>query len=139
MFHEKKCINCKERSLCRDNYASWIFFIIGLIAAVSIRMANFLNPLNAAYGKVAWYIGVSGFFLFFVYKFKINQARTKLINKNALLDKINSQRPLDESDYEIIGAILCGIRSNKEKLNYFFIFFISAVSLLAAIYIDFLR
>jgi len=39
------------------------FFILGLIATISIRIVTVLMQLNPVYGKVAWYMGV-GFFNF---------------------------------------------------------------------------
>lgn len=135
----KKCKTCVEYKRCKDSYASWIFFIIGLIATVAIRVVTVLMNMNPIYGKVAWYIGVGGFFVFFVYKFKVNQIRSKLISEKNLVDKITYREQLAEEDYGLIGAILCGLSSKKERINYFFIFGLSAVALLLATYMDFLK
>ena len=83
-MRDKKCINCPEYSRCRDTYVSWIFFVIGLIATIAIRVVTVLIHINPLYGKTAWYIGVSGFLLFFIYKFNVNQARSKLIEEKIL-------------------------------------------------------
>lgn len=135
----KECITCIEYKRCRDSYVSWIFFIIGLIATVAIRVVIVLMKMNPIYGKVAWYVGVGGFFVFFVYKFKVNQTRSNLINQRNLVDKINQRKHLTEEDHNLLGAILCGLSSKKERINYFFIFGLSAVALLLAIYMDFLK
>jgi hypothetical protein len=95
-----------------------------------------MDPL---YAKIAWYIGVGGFFIFFIYKFRVGQIRARLINHQNLVDKINSKRELKDSDYNLIGAILCALSSKKERINYLFIFGLSAVALILAIYMDFLR
>ena len=95
--------------------------------------------MNPIYGKIAWYIGVGGFFIFFVYKFKVSQTRSKLINQKGLVEKIIHQKEMTREDYNLMGAILCGLSSKKEKINYFFIFGISAVALLLAIYMDFFK
>jgi len=95
--------------------------------------------LNPVYGKIAWYVGVGGFFLFFIYKFKVNQTRSKIIKERNLVDKITDQKQLTEDDYNLIGAILCSLSSNKERVNYFFIFGLSAVVLILAIYFDLFR
>ncbi len=118
---------------------SWIFFVIGLIATIAIRVVTVLIHINPLYGKIAWYIGVSGFLLFFIYKFNVNQARSKLIERKNLVQKIISQKDLAQDDYNLIGAILCGISSKKERINYFFIFVLSAIVLVVAIYIDVFR
>ena len=135
----KKCINCIEYKRCKDSFTSWIFFIIGLIATIAIRIVTVLINVEPIYGKIAWYVGVAGFFIFFIYKFKVNQTRASLVHDRDLLAKINQQDRLSEEDYKIIGAILCSISSKKERINYFFIFGLSAIALLLAIYMDFLK
>ena len=136
---DKKCLVCVEYKRCRDSYISWLFFILGLVATVAMRVVTVLMHLNPWYGKMAWYIGIGGFFLFFVYKFKVSQAMAHAINHRDLVDKINHKKELVEEDYNLIGAILCGITSRKERINYFFIFVLSALALLLALYIDFLQ
>ena len=135
----KECATCLEHKRCKDSYASWLFFIIGLIATIAIRVVTVLIEVNPIYGKAAWYIGVGGFLLFFVYKFKINQSRSKLIGQRDLVDKINQGKQLTREDYDLIGTILCALSSKKERINYLFIFILSAVALLLAIYMDFLK
>jgi hypothetical protein len=135
----KKCLSCPEFQRCKDSSISWIFFIIGLIATIAIRLVMVLIHINPIYGKISWYIGVSGFFLFFMYKFNINQARSKLIKTQDIATKINQEKPLSKQDYQLISAILCSLSSKKERINYFFIFGLSAVALAVAVYIDFFK
>ena len=134
-----KCINCIEYKRCRDSYVSWLFFILGLVATVAMRVVTVLMHINPVYGKLAWYLGVGGFFLFFVYKFRINRARARAISQRNLVRKITSEEQLSKDDYRLISAILCGLSSNKERINYIFIFGLSAVALILAVYIDFFR
>lgn len=136
---DEKCISCIEYKRCKDSYSSWVFFIIGLVATIAIRAVTLLIHLNPIYGKIAWYIGIGGFLAFFIYKFRINQIRSKLINQKNLVDKINHQKELTKDDYNLLGAILCALSSNKERINYLFIFVLSAVALLLAVYMDFLN
>ena len=136
---ETKCLNCAEYNRCRESYAAWIFFIIGIIATIAIRIVTVLIHFEPAYGKIAWYIGVGGFFLFFLYKFRINTGRVRIIEQNGLMDKLGERRRLSKEDYRIIGGILCALSSKKERINFFFIFWLSAVALLIALYIDFIK
>ena len=136
---DKKCITCSEYRNCKDSFASWIFFIIGLIATVAIRVVTVLIDMDPVYAKLAWYIGVGGFFIFFVYKFKINQTRARLISKQNLVDKITHQNQLTKEDYSLISVILCGLSSRKERINYLFIFGLSAIALILAVYMDFFK
>ena len=102
-------------------------------------MVTVLIHLDPIYAKIAWYIGVTGFFVFFVYKFRVAQARTRAINKVKLIDKINTRSKLADEDYKILESVLCGINSRKERINYFLIFGLSAVALLLAVYMDFFK
>ncbi len=139
MVKDKKCIDCGEYRRCKDSWTSWVFFIIGLIATIAIRAVTVLINVNPVSGKVAWYIGVCGFFLFFMYKFRVTQARSRLINQRELVDKVASQKQLSEEDYGLISTILCSISSKKERINYIFIFTLSAVALILAAYMDFFK
>ncbi len=135
----KKCTNCSEYKNCRDSFSSWIFFIIGMIATIALRIVTVLMHFNPIYGQIAWYVGVAGFFIFFVYKFRIDRARYKLIVKKGLMDKISQGDKIAEDDRQLIGSILCSLSSNKDRINYFLIFVSSAVALIVALYFDFLK
>jgi hypothetical protein len=134
-----KCEDCIQNKNCKDSSVSWIFFIVGIIATVAIRVVTVLMHFNPMHGKIAWYIGVGGFIIFFIYRFNINQSKTRLIRKNNLLEKVANRKDFTDEDYNIIGAMLCGLTSRKERINYFFIFVLSAIALLIALYIDFVK
>ena len=132
----KRCINCIENKNCKDSRVSWIFFAVGIVATIAIRAVTILMHLNPVYGKLAWYVGVSGFVIFFIYKFKILQASARLIQEKKLLERITKPGELTAEDSSIIKAILCSLSSQKERINYFFIFALSVIALLFAMYID---
>ncbi|MCM8831185.1 MAG: hypothetical protein NC918_03210 [Candidatus Omnitrophica bacterium] len=135
----KKCVNCREYKNCRDSSISLIFFIVGMIATIALRIVTVLMNIKPIYGKISWYIGVTGFLLYFLYKFKVERVRYKLILKNNLMDKIFSGKDITEKDRKIIGNILCALSSNKDRINYFLIFFSSTVALIVAFYLDFIK
>lgn len=136
---DKKCTDCGQYKNCKDSHASWLFVIIGMIATISIRAVTALMHLSPIYGKIAWYTGISGFFIFFIYKFKVSQGRAKLIATKGLMDKIANQKQLSKEDYDSVEELLCGLVSKKERINYLFIFVLSAIALLVAIYMDFFK
>jgi len=138
-MEKRTCSTCTEYKNCKDSFAAWIFFIIGLAATVAIRVVIVLIHVNPVYAKAAWYIGICGFFSFFLYKFRVNHARAKLIASQGLVQKLNNKKGLEGNDYELIGNILCGLTSKKERINYFFIFALSAVTIILAIYMDFIK
>jgi hypothetical protein len=136
---DKACLNCAQKKNCNNSFVSWIFFIIGLIATVAIRVVTVLMNIHPAYGKIAWYIGVGGFLLFFIYKFNANRGVAKLIDEENLIEKARGQKPLSAGEYNLIAGILCSLKSEKERINYFFIFAVSAVALVLAVYFDFIK
>ncbi|MFA6610280.1 MAG: hypothetical protein WCT15_05480 [Candidatus Omnitrophota bacterium] len=116
-----------------------IFFIIGLIAIIAIRAVTILEHVGPQYGKMAWYVGVIGFFIYFGYKYKIEHSRSRLISKHKLVDKVMHGEKIEKEDRDMIGAVLCALSSNKDKINYSIIFLSSAVVLVVAFYLDFIK
>ena len=135
----KTCINCSELKRCRESRASWIFFIIGMVSTISVRVVTVLAHLNPIYGEIAWYIGVFGFLIFFMYKFRVDRARYRLIVKSNLMEKVTFSQTIAPEDRELISSILCALSSNKDRINYLIIFVSSALALLVAGYIDFIK
>ncbi len=135
----EKCLTCSQRKNCGDSFVSWLFFIIGLIATVAIRVVTVLMDIRPVYGRIAWYIGVGGFLLFFIYKFNTNRALARIIDKENLIEKARDQKPLSPEEYSLVAGILCNLRSEKERINYFFIFAVSAIALILAVYFDFIK
>ncbi len=138
-MERKRCIQCGENRRCRENRAALFFFIIGLIATIAIRVVTVLMHLNPLYGQIAWYIGVGGFLLFFIYKFRIDSSRHQVIIGNRLIPKILGNEELRKEDKETIRAILCALTSSKDRINYFVIFASSGLALVIGVYFDFLR
>ena len=134
-----ECKNCIEYRRCKDSFVSWIFFIIGLIATMAIRAVTILANIDPIYAKIAWYFGVFGFLLFFIYKFKVNQSRSDLIDRHNIMQKLIQKNQLTDKDYNLVSSIFCALRSKKERINYLFIFALSAIALILAIYLDFIR
>lgn len=116
-----------------------MFFIIGLMATVSVRLVSLFMDYNIIYSKIAWYVGVIGFFVFFLYKFRVESNRADLILRRNLMNKIRENKGLEAEDYGLVSAILCGLSSNKDRINYIFIFGSSVLALLFAIYMDFFK
>ena len=110
-----------------------------MVATIAVRVVTVLIHLEPIYGQIAWYVGVAGFFVFFVYKFRVERARYKLIVKRGLMDKISQGDKISEEDRRLIGSILCSLSSNKDRINYFIIFVSSAIALIVALYFDFLK
>lgn len=137
MFREK-CKNCRMRLTCRNSALGWIFFLIGLIATVSMRVIEPLRIIDTVYAKLAWYVGVAGFFLFFLYKYKALVDRSKVIKQSRLDEKIASSSRLSQEDYKTLSEMLCSQDNWMERTNFQVIFILSAVALALALWNDLL-
>jgi len=138
-MRNNKCVNCAEYKRCKENAASLVFFIIGLIAIIAVRAVTILEHVKPIYGKTAWYVGILGFFVYFAYKYKIERNRSRVIKTNKLVDKVLQGDRIEKEYREMIGSVLCALSSSKDRINYFIIFFSSAVVLIIAFYLDFLK
>ncbi|MBU2541227.1 MAG: hypothetical protein KJ593_04935 [Candidatus Omnitrophica bacterium] len=133
------CTDCFRLKRCKEPLASWLFFSIAIIAVISLRAVNIFIDFNPLIAKTLWYVGVTGFLVFFIYKFHHHNILHRELNKTNLVEKLLSKEKLSEHDYEVLGTILCSLSSKKDKINYFLIFFFSAVALIIAIYADFFK
>jgi len=139
---EKKefvCYDCFKLRTCKESLASWIFFFIALVAVISLRAMSIFVNSSPMFAKMLWYIGVGGFFIFFIYKFRYDQILQRELEKTDLKDKLLSKKELTEHDKEVLGTIVCKLSSKKDKINYFFIFVSSGLALAIAIWVDFVK
>ncbi len=135
----KQCLNCKGRAKCRDSAVSWLFLFIGIIATISIRLVNVVMPFGMFWPKFFWYVGIAGFFMFFLHKFRQDRLLRHELNKYAIHDKVSGSHELDTEDREFLRVMLCRLRSSKDTINYFFIFTSSAIVIVLAVYQDFIK
>lgn len=135
----KNCKICPAYQECRDTFASWIFLFIGLLATIAIRAVNLFYDFSPLWAKVFWYIGVGGFFIYFLYKFRQDSIIQRELAKRELAQKLSGTGQIVSEDREFLKAILCKLKSNKDTINYFFIFSSSGVALVVGIYLDFIR
>ncbi|MDD5281787.1 MAG: hypothetical protein PHC37_00820 [Candidatus Omnitrophica bacterium] len=140
MFKPKtQCINCKASASCRDTTVSWLFLLVGIIATISVRLVNLVLPFGLFWPKFFWYLGVAGFFLYFLYKFRQDKILRQELERYQIHKKISNSQILDAGDREFLRIMLCRLRSNKDAINYFFIFSSSAIVIILAVYQDFIR
>ena len=133
------CTDCFRLKKCKEPAISWLFFFVAIIAAISIRAVNVVLSINPVLAKLFWYIGVSGFFIFFIYKYRNYNILHRELERTKMVDKLLNKDKLSSDDYEVLGTVLCSLRSKKDKINYFIIFFFSGIALALAIYADFFR
>jgi hypothetical protein len=140
MFKPKKqCINCQAENLCRDSALSWVFLFVGVIATISIRVVNLVLHFGTFWPKFFWYLGVAGFFLYFLYKFRQDRILRQSLSQLQIQSKLLGNQSLESQEKEFLSTMFCRMQSNKDGINYFFIFSSSAIVLLLAIYQDFIK
>ncbi len=133
----KKCEGCSQKKVCQDSLASWVFFLVGIIATVALRVIVVVEEIDPSYGRIAWYVGVIGFILFFIYKFRLLRASAAIIKKSGLRRKLAESGELKREDYKLLSELVCAQDNWKERVNFFVIFFLSSLALLFAVYLDF--
>jgi uncharacterized membrane protein len=131
-----ECKSCRMRGVCRDSKTSWMFFFIGVIATIALRIIEPVRAVNPFYAKISWYVGVTGFFLFFVYKYLELNKRSKIIRETGLKEKLASSAKLSDDEYMLLSEIVCSQGNWKERANFLVIFTLSAVALALALWID---
>jgi|GEM_PF-745913 len=127
---------CPVNIRCSESTASWLALFIGLIATVSIRLVNFVLDINVIWAKALWYIGVGGFFLYFLYKFTQNRRLQRELSRLDLVRKLSCGEKLGDVDAATLRGILCQLNSKDNVINYFVIFASSAVVLVIGIIQD---
>jgi len=133
------CKNCDKYTECRDSLWSWVFLFIGIMAAIAMRLVALFLHVNTVYAKISWYVGVLFFFIFFIYRYSISSKRARSIYQRDLIRKMREKEVLDDDDRKIIGEILCGLNSKKERVNFIVIFVLSGVALIIAAIVEMVR
>ena len=108
----------------------FLFFIIGVLSAVSFRLLSVVNVLTPELFRPLWYFGILGYILFFAYRFSISRKRKKAIRDHRLLEKLESGKPLSPEEKVVVGYLLASIMKSRENLNYLIIFILSVLAVL---------
>lgn len=104
-----------------------LFFTIGVISAIAFRVIIVFQYMAPAWVRPVWYVGVIGYFLFFLYRYYISQKRRCAVRKNDLVNKISKGEILDENEREVTIYLLNSLLKSKENLNYLIIFVLSFI------------
>jgi hypothetical protein len=134
-----KCRTCAAARACRDTAVSWVFLFIGLIATLAVRLVNLVTVLGPFWPKFMWYVGVAGFFLYFLYKFRQDMRVRQELKRSGIAEKLSRRETLTEKDYALAHAVLCRLKSRKDIINYLVIFISSGIVLFLAVIQDFVK
>ncbi len=112
-------------------YVINLFFVVGLVSACSFRILIIFSHTWQDLFRPVWYLGTTGYLLFFFYRFAISQKRKKAIKQYGLIPKLQQSGQLAEEDRQVIVYLLSSIQKSRENLNYLFIFGLSFLAIIA--------
>lgn len=113
-----------------------LFFYLGIIGAIGLRIVLILNGFNPLYSKIVWYIAMVSLTAYYFYRKWIEQKRRNMILGGNLLDKIKENK-LNEADREKISTLLGSTIVSKQMLNLNILYYASIIAIVIQLVIDF--
>ncbi len=110
-----------------------LFFLIGLVSALAIRALIVITHIRPDLFRLVWYVGVIGYILFFLYRYRISEKRKRVIAEYGLIEKMKNRIPLNNDERDVVAYLLLSITKSRENLNYLFIFALSILAIIADI------
>ena len=107
-----------------------LFFVIGLVSALSFRLLIGVKELRPELFRSVWYVGIIGYILFFSFRYAISRKRRKAIRDFDLISKIKGEGELSAADRQVVAYLLSSLEKSRENLNYLFIFVTSGLAIL---------
>ena len=107
-----------------------LFFAIGLVSAFSFRILILFVYLRPEWFRFTWYVGIIGYTIFFLYRYRISQKRKKAVAEYHLIEKLEQEVDLGGEDRQVLIYLLSSIRNSRENINYLFIFVLSVLAVL---------
>jgi hypothetical protein len=117
-------------------YVVYIFFLLGLVSAIAFRAIIIFQHLEPSWVRPVWYIGTAGYFLFFLYRYRITRKRKKAVEKFQLIEKIRENACLQADDRDVLLYLLSSIKLSLEDINYAIIFVLSVLAVAADLYLS---
>jgi hypothetical protein len=106
------------------------FFVIGLLSSVAFRALILFQKFNPAWVRPVWYFGVTGYTVFFLYRYRISQRRKRTIEQSGIIEKLRAGEALTAEDREAALYLVNSIRKSPEDWNYLAIFALSVVAVI---------
>lgn len=78
-----------------------------------------------------WYMGITGYLLFFYYRYRISLKRKAAVRDYRLIEKLEGGEPLSDEDREVLTYLLKSIKVSLEDRNYELIFLLSILAIAA--------
>lgn len=119
-------------------YVLYGFFFLGLLSAIAFRSIVFFQRFNPSWVRPVWYIGISGYVLFFLYRYHITVKRKKAISDYQLLEKVKTKTDLSDEERDVLTYLLSSIKVSHEDWNYALIFMLSILAIASDIALTFM-
>lgn len=107
-----------------------LFFVIGLVSALSFRLLIGVKELQPELFRPVWYVGIIGYILFFSFRYSITRKRRKAIRDFDLIAKVKRGSEFSVADRQVMTYLLSSLEKSRENLNYLFIFVTSGLAIL---------
>jgi len=106
------------------------FFILGLISSVAFRAIILFQKFEPTWVRPVWYFGVTGYMIFFLYRYRISQRRKDTIERTGLVAKLEQGTALSADDREAALYLVNSIRKSPEDWNYLAIGVLSVITVI---------
>jgi hypothetical protein len=117
-------------------YVVYSFFLLGLVSAIAFRAIIIFQHLEPSLVRTVWYIGTAGYFLFFLYRYRITRKRKKAVEEFQLIEKIRAHACLRDEDREVLLYLLSSVKRSLEDINYAVIFLLSILAVAADLFLS---
>ncbi len=115
-----------------SKYSRLFFFLTGIVATIAYRIIPFLD---FSWVKFSWYLGTTGFILYFWHRSHIEAKRANLVKDYNLVDAVEKSDITPEEKSAVSYLVKTSLTS-KAKYNSAFIVAVSLLALIASILID---
>jgi len=108
-----------------------LFFAVGIASSVAIRLLIVLNHVAREWVRPCWYLGVSGYLVFFAYRYLITRRRRRLIADCRLVEKLAAGEALSAEEQAALEYVVQSVAKSRENINYLAIFALSFAAIAA--------
>lgn len=111
--------------------------MLGMLSAFAFRSLMVLGQLKPVLVLPVWYFGVIGYMFFFLYRYLITRRRKRAIEEFRLIEKVEAGQCLEGRDRDVLIYLLSSIWVSREHYNYYIIFVLSILAIMADLVLRF--
>jgi hypothetical protein len=119
----------------RGGWIRELFFYLGLVGALGLRIVLILNNINPYFAKLTSYIAIVSLMAYYYYRKWIEQKRRQIIIEGDLISKVKTNK-LSAEDRRMVTQILGSTIVSKQMLNLNILYYSSIVALVIQAAID---